>query len=726
MLGTAEPKREINMSDEEYFLCEMQYIAENIDSEASKKKEKLEDIYFPIHLSEKKTSFRSLWNDYARYEQGLTIRSNLRDHLDPTHIDPPEYNYPQKYKHSLAILSQTVNLVDEFNEKHIRKGIFGSPGSGKSLFCARLVLACIKNEIESKRFPVLLRCRSLNRVDATGFKLFYDFAYVMSSTDLSFERFKAILDEHVVKGDLLLIIDGFDELSHDNKINVSEKTADFLGKPENSLTDMIVTGRLLNYNDEEINHLSRLEPGLCYHYIHPMTNHERVGFIATWVFLSKDRRVTESDLELVSETEKELDSTENIIKDLSYFPMYLSNLLEIKEHTGHIPKSMSEYNESFIKKFARRAEVAEDSTPFFLIIKYIAYRMTFDRDDISIIISRDELINYIKECYGNRSFCRSFPRRIDDKEAERIVNVMINDMGVFVSAISHRGEDFGLQFLHLTVQELFASMAVNNSLTPDGSGSLEFFRYKFGNNVQDIESNIYPDLGDRFIKIAENLILFSNKTAKGIKTSEEIEKILIEKKSVFLLMKKLGSQSILYYPKQVLSVLFGEHFKNYLNDITFETWLSSELSCSEEYRIAGLEIAMKYLHGITDRKDKAKIYLLIDSLLSVELINITMELQSISLKRFENTMRTEEIKLDLYNNPDDIKESIKKIEKDRRLCSAAEELLNKMWYIFDIVNKMTEERDNTGLKESQNQLRIHIENQKELEEKMAEISSKMD
>ncbi len=596
MMNIAVPNEVKKKGDEACFLWETIYDTEHYKPEADTAinhvGEKLEDIYFPIHLSQPLSKYKVLWKEYARYGQPET-----KEHANSMEIHSNgwyglrrggDYNGSQQYKNMLAIMSSSMTLVDELKEKHIGKRfILGSPGSGKSMLCSRVALACARSDFGIEKFAVLLKCRNLkdehrslgtikNNLCGSS-EDFEHIAYEMSSTSLTPDRFVALMNRHAEKGDLLLTIDGFDELSNDNKNLLTKSLHNYLNQKEYSQVDVIITARIQEYSYEEMQYVDDI---FIYHFIWHLSWQEIQDFIMQWSCNRSNQK--QADLNFVNESYRELkEDVTHIIQSLSGTALYLNNFLDIKVESGHIPINMSMYYKYYLQKaFNRRTH--DNSIPYERIAEYIAYKMFLGSDNVEMVIDRSKLINYIFEYYEANK--RKFRHKLSMDSAQSILNVMECDMALFVPAVSHRGESFGLQFVHLTLQELLCAKAINEHVA--GNGAAEYFRHYY--SFSNMSSSQMRVAFDNYKQISYNLIKLSNE--RTLKENEEIERIFIDENLVPFLFEIINEGLQLFQPKQVLKRIFdsenssiiieyGENgFMPFVND---EKFLQSLISVTD-------------------------------------------------------------------------------------------------------------------------------------------------
>lgn len=620
-MNIAVPEEIKEKGDEACFLWETIYDTEHFKPEADMTVdhigEKLEEVYFPIHLSKSQSSFTAIWETYARFgqletketPQSLKMHSNSNYRLfgiGGDYIDPKNYN------DTLAIISNSTSLAYELKEKRIgRRFILGNPGSGKSMLCSRVALACARSDFGIKKFAVLLKCRNIENHYRRSFTLTYKsddsleefelMAYEMSSTYLKLDNFSALLNRHAEKGDLLIIIDGFDELSNDNKKLLTRSLHNYLNKEENSQVDVIITGRIYNYSHEEMQYVDGV---FLYHYIMRLTQQEKEYFVKQW--LKNQSGLKQVNMNFVNEVLGELkDNVENIIENLSGIPLFLSRLLEIKANSGYIPINMATYNNHFLRQiFDRRTH---DSIPYKRIGEFIAYKMSLGSVDMKIVISRSEIISYIVDYYETNK--QQFRHRIDKREAENILNVMEGVMALFVPAISHRGKMWGLQFIHLSVQELLCAKAINEHVV--GNGAVEFLK-KYSvmgeylaasgtslNPLSNIKHNNYKS---GILAIAQDLITICNSNEQAENENEEIERILIEQRFDQLLEYKVKEGMKLFYPKRVLEIIINSDIYSGQSDykIEHDAW-SIVATVKPEYRTTLKEVADEHIFKAKNR-----------------------------------------------------------------------------------------------------------------------------
>ena len=610
MMNITVPEEVKKKGDEACFLWETVYDTEHYKPEADSAinhiGEKLEDVYFPIHLSLPFPNYKSLWNAFARLGQPETKEwaNSTETHSNRWYglSRGGDYNGSQQYKNILAIMSRAKTLVDELKEKHIGKRfILGNPGSGKSMLCSRVALACARSDFGIEKFAVLLKCRNIKN-EHRSLDGFEHIAYEMSSTSLSPDHFTTLMNSHAEKGDLLLIVDAFDELSSDDKKLLTRSLHNYLNKEEHSLVDVIITGRIQDYSYEEMQYVDDI---FIYHFIWRLSWLEKKEFIKQWANNRSNQK--QIDLSFVDESYRELkNDVEHIIQILADIPLYLNNFLDIKVDSGHIPINMSMYDKYFLQKaFNRRAH--DNSIPYERIAEYIAYKMFFGSGDVEIVIDRSKIVNYILEyCEANK---RKFRHRISMSDAQGILNVMESDMALFVPAISHRGESFGLQFVHLTLQELLCAKAINEHIV--GDGAADFFKnYSVkGEFLTGSETSLNPlsntkhnNYKSGILAIAQDLITICNSNEQAENENEEIERILIEQRLDQLLEYKVKEGMKLFYPKRVLEIIINSDIYSGQSDYKIEqdAW-SIVATVKPEYRTTLKEVADEHIFKAKNR-----------------------------------------------------------------------------------------------------------------------------
>lgn len=457
----------------------------------------LVDVYYPISLSPSVNSLNELLESYneAQQTQGSMIR------VLPTMLENEQNE-----------LVQTRDKSPFFSSKPIRKMIFSSPGCGKTLFTQRLALSLANNN--AAMFPLMLHCSILHKNAADNLDDFIQLADKMKAVakGIEFEKndFSEMINRHA-DNDLLIIIDGMDECSSDERKLISAKLIEFLGNHKN--TGFVMTARLGNYKSEELVSTD----GVKYHFIEKLTDSAMFSYIYKWfsVYKYADQN-----------TEAIRDKIENIIdtfnnkcdKDIRYLvriPMYLSNVLKVSGgNQSDIPHNTNEYYDKFIALIKRGLSL-EESDFYDPFLCYIAYWMSCCPKKRYVSIDEDTLKNEIIFPYPQRN-----QRNVDE-----IMQTLVDRISVLTQIDYHDGNEY--RFEHLSLQELLTAKA----LMSYGDNTTDFDGYirKDCNPVDFIRRVTYDDGWKEYDQIIRFILQLSDLDEEE---REEIE-YLLKKKGIY-------------------------------------------------------------------------------------------------------------------------------------------------------------------------------------------------
>lgn len=144
---------------------------------------------------------------------------NLVDYFVPIQLQ--KYNFsPKDYEEKPKIANKRfkINSVLKDNDKVI---ILSPPGSGKTTLLKRVLLQCVGPEISKKipdnleidYIPLYLRCRNIKVNHFNNFlEILYNLANIAEMFELS-DEFKYYINYLIFNKNIILIIDGLDEIS---------------------------------------------------------------------------------------------------------------------------------------------------------------------------------------------------------------------------------------------------------------------------------------------------------------------------------------------------------------------------------------------------------------------------------------------------------------------------------------------------------------------------------
>ena len=485
-----------------------------------------DDIY--LKKSQKKILTKSRDNRHSTIiHDDNDLKKSIIDVYYHVSLSFPE-NSPDKiiesFNDSNKAVNNLINVVckddDEDNKAHvltrddssffssqpIRKIIFAPPGCSKTLFTKRLVLYLTQAN-DSGLFPFYLQCSLLNKANDTK-ENFIKLAYDMQD-GIPEEEFTEIINRHADNG--LLIIDGLDECSEDDRKLIARSLKSFLTKYQNF--GFVITARLRQYNNDELVDVSNTQ----YHYIERLDDSDIFSYIKNWYSVFMLRKNKDIDTSGINKMIEDIinmfnHSCDDHIRSLVRIPMHLSNMLEISRcNCNKLPQNIDQYYKRYIQLKLRG--VSSSRLNINNVIEYMAYWMSCCPQKRYVSIDKHTLTDSI--------ICPHF-NEIDTKQAEELLDTLVNEMSVLTQVSLDRGDEY--RFEHLTLQEYLTAKAL---LSEDNTTDFDGYIRKDCNPVDFIRRITYDDGWKEYDQIIRYVLL----RAKG-NEREEIE-YLLKKKGIY-------------------------------------------------------------------------------------------------------------------------------------------------------------------------------------------------
>lgn len=377
----------------------------------------LEDIYLPLSLREASSynipdSFEDMRNvdtdELIRIIdekiKALEIKIN---ELENFSLNKPLYIQDIDSSNNSALNTEEVAN----NSLGLRLLIQGNPGSGKTTFCKRLMLAILKNEkvffdkyvkenglvFNRKALPLLISCRGITELtmdelisssfEETLYKLCL-FNFGKDFSNISKTEFINIIKQSTSK-QLLIIFDGWDEILDSDKVDYFKTQINTFIEMYPKV-DLIITIRA-----------SYLEPILEQPYsgrykICGLTEDEVRTFCKNWwsVILSSSQQRGNN----IVLAEQILQSKDSQIKEMRTNPLDLSLLLTVSKNDGCLPENKAELFQKLVDLYIywsinkNTGDLSARSIK--ILLAYIASSMTKKH---LLIYRYDELVEIIKQ-----------------------------------------------------------------------------------------------------------------------------------------------------------------------------------------------------------------------------------------------------------------------------------------------------------------------------------------
>ena len=360
-----------------------------------------------------------------------------------------------------------------------RKIILSDPGYGKTTYAKRIALAyaakdkaALEDFWPGDLFPVLLYCRSLSDYAISENDSFG--SIVLRAARKQFdcisdgdEAFKAMLDSHAASGDMLLIVDGYDELfSRDNQKLFSKLLFEYLLANEN--VHLILTSRLGSFMKDGLDERDSLDyilsiPGIRFASIKPLDEKSKEEFIRKWhqaLFPFDPEKRKTADI-IIGQLKLPAFSYLNK-NNMTSVPLHLSNILFVARVTNKIPSNKVQLYEEYIDVSLNwhatgNLEVDEIKTQ----LAYVAYYM-MKRGLIRF--SRGMLIQALLKCSVDLD--GEFRAPLNESNVDIFINELEERTCLLKSIRKILGEDY-YQFTHLQFQEYLTAYAIAKRCTED-------------------------------------------------------------------------------------------------------------------------------------------------------------------------------------------------------------------------------------------------------------------
>ena len=415
----------------------------------------LRQLYMPLRITIEGEGDESL----------LTIeekRDNLRriqaGHTDYEHLDMPS--------------NSTRHSIGERLEASRKLVVLGDPGGGKTTMLRWLATAYLLkirkdpayNKLpdistlpDKKWIPVLIRCRDLGRDDLC--RCFKDFLtqhlhknkLLPEDADIML----ALILEGLAKGEVLLLIDGLDEIT-DSQVRMT-----FCQEIENTVArypkaHIVVTSRIVGYRDMPYRMKSGFEHGV----ISELDSADKDLFAHRWVDVTEQKQSSEEKQKRAEELLEALHSSDRIER-LTGNPMLLTTLALVKRKVGKLPNKRTKlYNEavSVLLNWNPRLYKAIEEDEAIPQLEYLAYEMC------KLGVQRlyqDQVLDLLEKLRAEYPNIRPIKHRSPEDflaHLEARSSIIIKSGGVWNKETSKEKPVW--EFRHLTFQEYLAARAL--------------------------------------------------------------------------------------------------------------------------------------------------------------------------------------------------------------------------------------------------------------------------
>lgn len=341
--------------------------------------------------------------------------------------------------------------------------ILAGPGCGKSTYSKKIISDHVSGSCDDGLFPLLIRCRSLNeRSDLSIMDILQDLP-TTAEFPIDANLRQAFCDMVCAKlqlGDILLLIDGLDEISDGGKRSQFIEHLDSFRctYPHNHI---LITSRFAGYDDYTKSGLSAFEVLE----IEDFSDDDIRTLCVNWhhAVINNANETTAKALDLAS-TIIEHDR----IRALAKNPLLLTTLLLVQRRVGRLPtKRAALYDEAIkvlLETWNQEGHAPMDLDLSICKLSYIAYRMSCR--GINQII-RDELLGYLYDAKTDISRKLNYDSISPEdflKRTEQRSSILIR---VGFTTDEQTGQLHEIyEFQHLTFQEYLTAVAVKEKYYP--------------------------------------------------------------------------------------------------------------------------------------------------------------------------------------------------------------------------------------------------------------------
>jgi predicted NACHT family NTPase len=311
--------------------------------------------------------------------------------------------------------------------------------------------------------PVLIRCRELGQNDlCSDFTRFLTKAiYKTELLPEDAHLMKIIILERIIKGEVLLLVDGLDEiLDTKTRIMFCEELQRITYRyPQ---TPIIVTSRIVGYREMPF----RLGKNFLHCTISELSNIQKDSFVERWVDITEQHKTHNERESVKVELKNDLRST-NRIEKLSSSPMLLTTLLLVKRKVGKLPSKRT-------KLYREAISVLLNFNPIYETIKeeeaipqleYLAWEMC--NRGVQQLYEEEILdcLDRIRDEYTNIRSLRYRTSEVFLDLLESRSSILVK-MGCIWQG-DYKTSKSIWEFRHLTFQEYFAARALIDGRYPN-------------------------------------------------------------------------------------------------------------------------------------------------------------------------------------------------------------------------------------------------------------------
>jgi hypothetical protein len=370
--------------------------------------------------------------------------------------------------------------------------VMGGPGAGKSTYLRRVGLEALKGKhgnFQHARIPVMLELKRFNG-ELKGWeslKAFIDEEFRSFGFDFSPEFVEKLLKQ----GELLILLDGVDEVPKANQDKVTEAIQGFVSRYNEKYQGnrFIASCRRAAFRSE-FTKFKDIE-------LADFDDEQIKKFISNWFHseLDQARNTAEKCWILLN------DSSNATAKELAQTPLLLTYLCAIYSHGQSFPETRVSLYKKILDIFLE-LWITEDQKPIHNELIYeklnieqekkllaeIAYRgFVEDR----LFFRQDELISHIQE------FLKGSVEKIRDLDGKSILTAIVVQQGI----LTERAEEI-YSFSHLTLQEYLVAQYLSQNLNTLTTAVTQQLLERRWREVFLLVSGLLPNADDLLTQMA--------------------------------------------------------------------------------------------------------------------------------------------------------------------------------------------------------------------------------